>query len=169
PLPICTYGTSYTPAVAADGTVYVTEFGGAITAFSPTGAMLWRHKVETEVSSSPVIDRDGTLYFGSRTGQLFAVIDNGGGLARTPWPMARHDSAGSSYQCFDNDAFSITLDSDRDGINDCDELGYGLDPANPADGAQDPDGDGLTNAQEHAAGTRLNVADTDGDGLHDGQ
>lgn len=164
-----TYGTSYTPAVAADGTIYITEFGGAISAYSPTGSLLWIHKVETEVSAPPVIDRDGTLYFGSRTGQLFAVVDNGGGLARTPWPMSRHDSAGSSYQCFDNDAFSITLDRDGDGISDCDELKYGLDPANPADGAQDPDGDGLTNAQEHAAGTQLNVADSDGDGLNDGQ
>ncbi|MDY6949302.1 MAG: PQQ-binding-like beta-propeller repeat protein [Pseudomonadota bacterium] len=32
-----TYGTSYTPAVASDGTVYVTNFGGAISAYSPDG------------------------------------------------------------------------------------------------------------------------------------
>ena len=164
-----TYGTSYTPAVAADGTIYVTNFGGAISAYNPTGELLWIHKVDTEVSASPVVDRDGTLYYGSRTGQLFAVVDNGGGLARTPWPMSRHDSAGSSYQCFNNDAFSITADQDHDGIDDCAELKYGLDPANPADAAQDPDGDGLTNAQEHAAGTQLNVADSDNDGLNDGQ
>jgi len=164
-----TYGTSYTPAVAADGTVYVIQWGGAISAYSPSGSLIWMHKVETEVSSPPVVDRDGTLYFGSRTGQLFAVVDNGGGLARTPWPMSRHDSAGTSYQCFDSDAFSITLDRDGDGISDCAEIAYGLDPANPADGARDPDGDGLTNAREHAAGTQLNVADSDGDGLNDGQ
>ncbi|WP_129775621.1 outer membrane protein assembly factor BamB family protein [Peristeroidobacter soli] len=164
-----TYGTSYTPTVAADGTIYVTNFGGAISAYSPAGTLLWIHKVDTEVSAPPVIDRDGTLYYGSRTGQLFAVVDNGGGLARTPWPTSRHDSAGSSYQCFDSEAFSIAADRDGDGIDDCAELAYGLDPANPADAAQDPDGDGLTNAQEHAAGTRLNVADSDGDGLNDGQ
>lgn len=164
-----TYGTSYTPAVGADGTIYVTSFGGAVSAYSPAGVQLWTHKVDTEVSSSPVVDRDGTLYYGSRTGQLFAVVDNSGGLARTPWPMSRHDSAGTAYQCFDAAAFSITVDTDHDGIDDCAELKYGLDPANPADGSQDPDGDGLTNAQEHAAGTQLNVADSDGDGLNDGQ
>lgn len=164
-----TYGTSYTPAVAADGTIYVTNFGGAISAYSPAGVLLWIHKVDTEVSASAVIDRDGTLYYGSRTGQLYAVVDNGRGLARTPWPMSRHDSAGTSYLCFDSDEFSVTSDRDGDGIDDCAELAYGLDPGNPADAAQDPDGDGLTNAQEHAAGTQLHVADSDNDGLTDGQ
>lgn len=164
-----TYGTSYTPAVAANGTIYVTNFGGAISAFSPTGELLWIQKVDTEVSAPPVIDRDGTLYYGSRTGQLYAVVDNGGGLASTPWPMSRHDSAGTSYLCFNSNEFSVTADTDGDGINDCAELKYGLDPANPADAAQDPDGDGLTNAQEHAAGTQLNDADSDNDGLNDGQ
>lgn len=37
-----------------------------------------------------------------------------------------------------------------------------------ADGAADPDGDGLTNDQEHQLGTNPNSADTDGDGLSDG-
>lgn len=166
---IGTAGTAYTPAVAADGTVYVTTFGGSISAFSPSGQLVWIHKTETEVSAPPVLDRDGTLYFGSRTGQLFAVVDNGGGIARTAWPMSRHDSAGTSYQCFNDAAYSISADSDGDGISDCAELGYGLDPSNPNDAAQDADGDGLTNAQEHAAGTQLDVADSDGDGLNDGQ
>jgi CotH kinase protein/Lamin Tail Domain/Bacterial Ig domain/Bacterial TSP3 repeat len=41
-----------------------------------------------------------------------------------------------------------TVDSDGDGIPDYWELRYGLDPQDPADAAQDWDGDGLTNADE---------------------
>jgi YD repeat-containing protein len=163
-----TLGTSFTPAVAQNGTVYVTTWGGTITAFNPSGSALWSYRTDMEISAPPVIDRDGTLYFGARTGQLYAVIDNAGGLARSPWPMSRHDAAGTASTCFNNDAFNMTADSDADGIDDCSELRYGLDPWNAADAALDRDGDGLTNAQEHAAGTSLDQADTDGDGLSDG-
>ncbi len=164
-----TYGTSYTPAIGSDGTIYVTTFGGSISAYDPAGTLLWRYRTDNEVSAPAVIDRDGTLYFGSRTGQLYAVIDNSGGLADTPWPMFRHDSASSSYACFDSNAYSIAVDSDGDGIDNCSELKHGLDPNNPNDAAFDSDGDGLSNSQEHAIGTSPSNSDTDSDGLSDGQ
>ena len=44
----------------------------------------------------------------------------------------------------------------------------GSDPLDPSDGGADWDGDGLTNAEEQAAGTDMNNADTDNDGLPDG-
>ena len=44
----------------------------------------------------------------------------------------------------------------------------GSDPLDPNDGGADWDGDGLTNAQEQAAGTDMNNPDSDGDGLPDG-
>jgi YD repeat-containing protein len=163
-----TFGTSYTPAIGADGTIYVTTFGGSISAYSPSGELVWLHETDTQVSAPPVIDRDGTLYFGSRSGQVFAVADNAGGLADTPWPMSRHDSAGTSYTCFDDAEYSTTVDSDGDGIDDCTEIKHGLDPSNPGDAAVDTDGDGLTNGQEHAIGTDISDVDTDGDGLSDG-
>ncbi|MBX3478778.1 MAG: pectate lyase [Caulobacter sp.] len=40
-------------------------------------------------------------------------------------------------------------DSDQDGMPDDWERNHGLDPANPADGAQDPDGDGYTNLEDY--------------------
>jgi hypothetical protein len=40
-------------------------------------------------------------------------------------------------------------DTDRDGIPDAWETAHSLDPANPADGAADPNGDGFTNLEEY--------------------
>src|SRR6266446_208765 len=59
-------------------------------------------------------------------------------------------------------------DSDGDGIPDDVELALGLDPHNPVDAQEDFDRDGLTNLQEYQLGTDMRKADTDGDGLSDG-
>lgn len=49
---------------------------------------------------------------------------------------------------------TLLTDSDGDGLPDAWERAHaGFDPANPADGARDDDGDGLSNAAEFAAGT----------------
>lgn len=57
-------------------------------------------------------------------------------------------------------------DTDSDGLSDGWEVFNGLDPlSNDANG--DLDGDGLSNADEFAAGTNPRSADTDGDGLSD--
>jgi len=45
------------------------------------------------------------------------------------------------------------VDTDGDGIPDSWEILYGLDPANPADAAQDPDGDGSSNLTEFRRGS----------------
>lgn len=88
-------------------------------------------------------------------------------------------------------------DSDKDGMDDDWELRYGLNPNDPGDADQDPDGDGftndlyansdgdvlimepettagppdgtLTNLKEYIWGTDPNNPDTDGDGFTDGQ
>ena len=58
-------------------------------------------------------------------------------------------------------------DSDHDGLTDCKEDIYGLNPYEP-DGTNDTDEDGLTDAQEIALGTDLANPDSDGDGVLDG-
>jgi len=65
-------------------------------------------------------------------------------------------------------------DTDEDGINDGTEVAGGSDPLDPCDPnpAAVPNGDcdmdGLTNAEEETAGTDPTIADTDGDGINDG-
>ncbi|MEM6639663.1 MAG: S8 family serine peptidase, partial [Pseudomonadota bacterium] len=62
----------------------------------------------------------------------------------------------------------LGADADADGITDWWEMRNGLDPANPADGTDDRDSDGLSNRQEFELGSDLDRADTDDDGLSDG-
>jgi YD repeat-containing protein len=54
-------------------------------------------------------------------------------------------------------------DDDNDGMPDAWEIQYGLNPLDPADAAQDADGDGLTNLAEYQAGSHPLVADASTD------
>jgi hypothetical protein len=59
-------------------------------------------------------------------------------------------------------------DSDGDGLPDDWELAHGLDPNNPVDALADPDTDSLSTIAEYGLGADPFKADTDGDGLLDG-
>ncbi len=54
----------------------------------------------------------------------------------------------------------VLPDSDADGMLDAWEIRYGLNPANAGDASADPDGDGLSNRQEHDTGTNPNDANS---------
>ncbi|MDO9265314.1 MAG: PQQ-binding-like beta-propeller repeat protein [Desulfosalsimonadaceae bacterium] len=65
------------PAVGADGTVYVGSEDGNLYAIHPeTGAEIWRYAAGGEIRSSSAVGADGTIYFGSRNA-LYAVNANG--------------------------------------------------------------------------------------------
>jgi len=70
----------------------------------------------------------------------------------------------------DLDGIGNNADPDDDGdlMSDTWERRFGLDPLDPADGAGDLDGDGLSNADEFLADSRPDVGDSDLDGLADG-
>jgi hypothetical protein len=63
---------------------------------------------------------------------------------------------------------TIPADYDADGIPDNYELTYGLDNTNPADARNDLDGDKLSNLDEFRSRTNPKDADSDDDGVLDG-
>ena len=79
--------------------------------------------------------------------------------------IAQHEGRTATF------ILTVTLggDSDGDGIPDDVELDLGLDPNNPLDAGEDPDGDGLTNLEEATIHmTDPFNGDSDGDGVDDG-
>jgi outer membrane protein assembly factor BamB len=62
------------PAIAADGTIYITA-ATQLEAFAENGGGLW--SVPADLPASPSIASDGTVYFGSRDNRLYAVNPDG--------------------------------------------------------------------------------------------
>ncbi len=92
--------------------------------------------------------------------------DGDGHLADDMFPQ---DS--TEWNDHDRDGIGDTkdLDDDNDGLPDTWESQHGLDPLSPDDANFDGDHDGLTNLVEFLYGTLPVQADSDGDGLPDGQ
>lgn len=63
-----------TPCVGGDGTIYVGNSGGSLTAVRD-GAKLWEFMAESSIYSSPCAGPDGTVYVGSFDANLYAVHD----------------------------------------------------------------------------------------------
>lgn len=151
------------PAVAQDGTVYVTSWDRKLNAVNPDGSLKWAYTTGQMIwNSAPLIDDDGTVYFGSTDGRFYAVYDDAGGLSLSTWPMG-----GGNVQRSHN----LSEDSDGDTMTDAWETAHGFDPNDDGDADCsncDPDQDGLINLAEYRIGTDPWMADTDGDGMPDG-
>lgn len=70
-------GVSSSPAVAADGTVYVGSKDGHLYAINPQGTLKWRYRTGSWVYSSPAVGAHGTIYVGSLDGCVYALNPDG--------------------------------------------------------------------------------------------
>ena len=113
-------GINTSPAIGADGTIYVGvsdeyfprtihtgRYENRLIAINPDGSLKWEFYTEGEMYSSPAIGEDGTIYFGSYDGNLYAIQDDCGGLADSPWPKFHRDNRNTG-----NSEISISISGD---------------------------------------------------------
>lgn len=91
------------PAIGADGTIYVVPNSGTLYAIQPlNGAIAWSLELKHISLSSPAIGPDGTIYIGDTNGYLWAInptgtekwkVKIGGTIGSSP----AIDSAGTIY------------------------------------------------------------------------
>ena len=73
------YAPASSPAIGADGTIYVGSGDGYLYAISPSGTLEWIFDTGDgqAINSSPAIGGDGTVYIGSTDGNLYAITNGG--------------------------------------------------------------------------------------------
>lgn len=68
-LPLGSAVSYSSPAVAADGTIYIGTVRGQLVAISPAGVLQWQALIRSSIRfGSPSIGADGTIYVGSKAG-----------------------------------------------------------------------------------------------------
>jgi outer membrane protein assembly factor BamB len=78
------------PAVAAGGLIYFSWPWRSIVAVQPGQPIVWRVIIDDNLSSSPVIGGDGTIYVtAERSFFAFNSTNRLAPLAKSPWPMFR--------------------------------------------------------------------------------
>ncbi len=66
------------PAIGADGTIYVGSFDNYLYALNPNGTLKWKFNTGGIIEqSSPVIGGNGNIYIGSRDGYLYSINPDG--------------------------------------------------------------------------------------------
>jgi len=66
-----------TPAVAAEGTIYLGTATGRFLAISSAGVIKWTSTISTQVSSSAAVGTDGIVYVGAQDMNLYAIKPDG--------------------------------------------------------------------------------------------
>lgn len=65
------------PAVGADGVIYVGGYDQYLYALKPDGGMKWSNQLPSNIDSSPAIAADGTVYIGCHNHYLYAYNPDG--------------------------------------------------------------------------------------------
>lgn len=90
-------GIASSPAIGADGTIYVGSYDHKLYAVSPDGMLKWEFLTGGPVKSSPAVGADGTVYVGSDDNKVCA-IDPGGTLKwtfATRWDVISSPAVGT--------------------------------------------------------------------------
>lgn len=80
------------PVIDSKGTIYIGSPNEYLYAINPDGSLRWRYKTEGRVYGSPAIGSDGTIYFITDSGILYALKTNSTGLANSSWPRSSHEN-----------------------------------------------------------------------------
>ena len=81
------------PAIVADGTVYIGSCDGNLYAVKADGTPKWVFPVGSPIDSSPAIGPGGTIYVGADNGKLYAVNPNGTAKWATPFATGGYVSS----------------------------------------------------------------------------
>ena len=76
------------PVVGNNSMIYVLTYGG-LYALNQEGTIVWDFKVDnaSTYASSPILDNDGSLYFGLSNQLLYSIKTDCSGPASSMWPM----------------------------------------------------------------------------------
>ncbi len=97
-------GASGSPALAADGTVYVHADNDGLYAFSRSGRQKWRVSIPGASYSSPVLGRDGTVYLGTEGAGIYAIAPTDGAIK---WRFATNDDVNASVALGQDDTVYV--------------------------------------------------------------
>jgi len=155
----------------ADNVIYTVNGPDVVALDLFTGQEIWRwtppepiqHAMVATVGHLIAANDTTTYVLNLQTRAVDWSIARGGQLSMSPDGLLFVAGPGP-----DLTAIRLFGDRDGDGMPDDWETQYGFDPDNASDGAQDADNDGVDNAREYRFGTDPFLADTDGDGLSDG-
>ncbi|MEO0081855.1 MAG: PQQ-binding-like beta-propeller repeat protein [candidate division WOR-3 bacterium] len=78
------------PVITFGGVICVGSNEGRLLAFNPDGTLRWTYTAGGTIGPL-AIGTDGTIYFGSADGYLYAIVGPGTGSA-DGWPMFQHDA-----------------------------------------------------------------------------
>jgi hypothetical protein len=88
------------PAIGADGTIYVGSADMKLYAINPDGSEKWHFTTQGAIASSPAIGSDGTIYIGSSDNNLYAVADAStlpaSAVQQKPEPVEPSDGTGTN-------------------------------------------------------------------------
>lgn len=104
------------PAIGADGTVYIGSYDSYLYAITPDGKLKWKFPTAGYVKSSPTVDIDGTIYVGTNDNTLFAIHPNGNlkWKFQTGWLIESTPSIGPDgtiyVGCWDKYLYAISRD-----------------------------------------------------------